>query len=164
METSSNISRQSPEEGTVTLPFGAQVEMNERATSRHDSVTMEKQLLPPTLKEPVRAVSPIGKHPQPRVPTPPTRNPETEPKPSPMLSNRASPNLGSSILKTRSTPVSFTGSSTDSLKTAGSMWITRYHDKYWPVVLCNEATVPPTFMKSRRETSHLPAILLGKRI
>lgn len=81
-------------------------------------------------------------------------------KASPTLSSHSAPSLSSSVSKMPSaTHASFTPR-----KTPGSTWIYSYGEKPWPVVLCDERTAPKKFMESRRKDSHLPTILLGKRI
>lgn len=80
------------------------------------------------------------------------------------------PNLGPSILKTPSVGASPTHSfshrhsPTTLPKTPGSIWLHRYSQNWWPVILCDEQTAPPKFMGSRHSPTDMPAILLGKRI
>lgn len=106
----------------------------------------------------------------------------------PVPSTEKKPNLGSSILQTPSSTASFQASPTLSpygspsldssvfkappkrhtspppSKAAGSTWVYDYGGKWWPVIICDERTTPKTFMENRRKGSHLPTILLGKRI
>lgn len=88
------------------------------------------------------------------------------------LSAGKSASLGRSSLKTpslKSTEGSHGRSSKPSpvsgdKTAAGSTFLTKYGDKWWPVILCDDETAPPKFIQTRHDNSHLPAILLGKRI
>lgn len=81
-------------------------------------------------------------------------------KASPTLSHKSSASFSSAIFRTP--PASHAYAPLP--KWAGSIWVTKYGDKPWPVVLCDEETTPKKFMDSRRKDSHLPAILLGQRV
>lgn len=83
-------------------------------------------------------------------------------KSSPTASSQLSPKLGNSPFKTPSLGAP-SNQASPSPKTAGSTWVWNYGGKPWPVVLCDEQTMPKKFMETRRKDSHLPAVLLGQR-
>lgn len=88
----------------------------------------------------------------------------TNSKATPTPSSRPTPNLGQSILKTPPATGKSKTSDTQPLKTSDSIWTFKYDGKAWPLILCEEESTPEVFLKSRQGNSHLPAILLGKRI
>lgn len=125
----------------------ADVEKLMRQNSRHDSVLSKTN-------EVDNDASPTRKHLNLGSSILKTPSSKASSKASPTPSHNPKPNPDGSAVKTAISPG----------KIAGSICLTKYDSQWWPVVLCDEKSAPKKFMDTRHDPSHLPAILLGKRI
>lgn len=135
-----------------------------KETSRHDSVIEDDTVTPTAAKAADAQTAPTGKPLNLGNSILKTPSVAASSNSSPTPSLQSSPELGASILKTPSATASSRHSDSLFPKAAGGVWLSKRDGKLWPVILCDEITAPKDFMKTRRDPSHLPAILLGKRI
>ena len=139
-------------------------EPEEADSRRRDSVLSEDRR-PSTSPNEQDARNPAtGEKLDPESPLLKTLSGSASPKESPNLRSRPTPNLGQSILKTPPATGESKLSKPQPPKTPGSIWTLKYNGKAWPLILCDENSAPEVFIKSRQSDSHLPSILLGKRI